>query len=330
MGQDSATPYTLHLKPYRRRFLTPLQTHHGLWRDRTGLLVGLQPPKGRIGWGEIAPIPWFGTETLEAAIAYCQQLPSALTEADIFAIPDTLPCCQFGWGSAWEALHHPSQSVVLHPHQVSGLLPTGEAALSLWSDLWAKGYRTFKWKIGVAPVEQELALFHRLMETLPRGTTLRLDANGGLTWAAAKQWLDHCDALIPGRIEYLEQPLPPNQLEEMVQLAQAYRTPLALDESVATLSQLRQCYDWGWPGVMAIKPAIAGYPQALRSFLQTHLVDAVFSSALETEVGCTTALCLGQAFNRKGRALGFGVDHWFAASDDDRMQDVESIRRNPF
>jgi o-succinylbenzoate synthase len=306
--------YRLKFQPYRYPFRKPLQTFHGVWTHREGLLVGLQDEGGRIGWGEVAPIPWFGTETLEEAIAFCQALPSALSESDIFTIPDRLPACQFGLGSAWEAI--PSTPAVLDFTAMTfcGLLPAGEAVCEAWSELWQKGYRTFKWKIGVLPIETELQLLKDLTTRLPGGTKLRLDANGGLSFEMAQRWLETCDSLgemlcdraNPTNVEYLEQPLPPGQYQEMVQLTQAYCTPIALDESVATLGQLIRCSELGWTGVVVIKVAIAGYPHALRTFLRTHSVDAIFSSVFETEVGRNAALLLAQEFNNNNRAVGFG------------------------
>ncbi len=303
--------YRLHLKPYRYPFHKPLQTFHGIWTQREGVLVGIQNEDDRIGWGEIAPIPWFGTETVAAAIAFCQSLPSLLSESDIFAIPDRLPACQFGFGSAWESLHSSLTGLESTSMTFCGLLPAGEAAFVAWPTLWEKGYRTFKWKIGVLPLETELQIFKNLVATLPKNTKLRLDPNGGLTVEAARRWLDECDALLCDRnsgvtVEYLEQPLLPEQYEEMVQLGKLYRTSIALDESVATLQQLIRCYELGWSGLVVVKVAIAGYPHALRNFLRTHSVDAVFSSVFETEVGRNAALVLAQEFNCKNRAVGFG------------------------
>jgi o-succinylbenzoate synthase len=297
--------YRLLLKPYRWKFEQPLQTHHGLWEIREGLIIGLEREDGVTGWGEVAPIPWFGTETLEAAIAFCQTLPTLLTEANILSLPHTLPACQFGFGSAWEALSAPLLEIHYAPSQISALLPAGEAALFAWSALWEKGHRTFKWKIGILEVAQELELFQSLTTALPKEAKLRLDANGGLTLQQAKQWLEKCDRTSHICIEYLEQPLPPTQFKAMKQLAQAYKTSLALDESVATLAQLKQCHGQGWQGVMVVKAAIAGYPQNLAQFLATNQIDAVFSSVFETEVGRRSALALAQAFNSKHRAVGF-------------------------
>jgi o-succinylbenzoate synthase len=306
--------YKLHLQPYRRPFREPLQTHHGLWSVREGLLVGLEF-EDRIGWGEIAPLPWFGTETLEEAIAFCHRLPTSLMQDDVFEVPDQLPASQFGFGSAWDALTSPS-TPTSEMYSTSGLLPAGEGALSAWFALWQTGHRTFKWKIGVASFESELQVFQALVATLPTGTNLRLDANGGLTLEQARQWLNCCDRTTRINLEYLEQPLPPERFDEMHQLSCEYRTPLALDESVATLPQLIQLHESGWQGIVVIKPAIAGYPQALGVFLQSHSVDAVFSSVFETEVGRNAALKLAQDCGNR-RAVGFGVEHWFTAVEHD-------------
>lgn len=314
--------YSLSWNPYQRHFRKPLQTHHGLWEVREGLLVGLHGEEGSTGWGEVAPIPWFGTETLEAAIAFLKQLPQVLSESDVFAIPDTLPCCQFGLGSAWEMLHNSQSVAELDPAGLSALLPAGKAACDVWPMFWQKGHRTFKWKIGVLSLESELQVFSTLADALPEGAKLRLDANGGLSLLAAQRWLEVCDGLRGGfggllvrsyrtpliHVEYLEQPLPPEQFEVIQQLSDTYHTPIALDESVATLGQLIRCHEQGWRGVMVVKAAIAGYPQALRGFLETHPVDAVFSSVFETEVGHAAALALAQRFSSKDRAIGFGVE----------------------
>jgi o-succinylbenzoate synthase len=308
--------YRLSVKPYQRRFCKPLQTHHGLWEVREGLLVGLQGEDGAVGWGEVAPIPWFGTETIVNAIAFLNHLPQVLSEVDVFAVPETFPCCQFGLGSAWEMLHNPQSVADLAPASLSALLPAGNTACEVWPMLWQKGHRTFKWKIGVGSIASELQVFIKLVDALPKGARLRLDANGGLSLLEAQRWLEVCDSLggdcgdftSPIQVEYLEQPLPPKEFEAMFQLSNAYHTPIALDESVATLGQLMRCYEAGWRGVMVIKAAIAGYPQALRGFLKARSVDAVFSSVFETEVGRASALGLAQGFNSRNRAIGFGVE----------------------
>ena len=312
--------YRFECRPYQRSFKRPLSTHHGIWEVREGIILRLTDEMGRVGWGEIAPIPWFGSETLEQALEFCQQLPPKITATDIFSIPTELPACQFGFESAWEWGHGDnsqfpipnSQFPILNsqfPISFSYLLPTGEVALQSWQTPWNQGSRTFKWKIGVAAIEEELQVFNQLIQVLPPPAKLRLDANGGLSWQDANQWFKIVDEV--GRVEFLEQPLPPEQFDAMLEMSTRYSTPIALDESVATLNQLEDCYQRGWRGIFAIKAAIAGSPRCLRQFCQQHNIDAVFSSVFETAIARQSVLQLATELSNPNRAVGFGVNQWF-------------------
>jgi o-succinylbenzoate synthase len=295
--------YQLAFEPYRRRFKTPLQTRYGAWSVREGIVLNLTDQNGVIGQGEIAPLPWFGSEDLASAIAYLNTLPPQLTTARIFAVPDTLPACQFGLETAWENLQNHSQPAPQLPS--AHLLPTGEPALTAWQIPYDQGMRTFKWKIGVASIQAEQRWFEQLISDWPTDAKLRLDANGGLNWAEAEQWLQAC---ADAPVEYLEQPL--SDFDAMLALSQRFLTPLALDESVANLADLYTCYQRGWRGVYIIKPAIVGSPYWLRQFFQTHKIDAVFSTVFETPIGRLSGLRLAAELG-SGRAVGYGTTHWF-------------------
>ena len=194
------------------------------------------------------------------------------------------------------------------------MLPAGEAALHAWQKLWDRGYRTFKWKIGVYPIAVELRIFDLLTQALP-AAFLRLDANAGLSYDDANLWLYSCDRIwanaeLPVQIEFIEQPLPVKQFDQMQELSSCYATAIALDESVATLTQLKACYQQGWRGIFVIKPSIAGSPKRLRQFFQANKIDAVFSSVFETAVGRQAALKLADELSQNHRALGFGVNQF--------------------
>lgn len=320
------------LKPYCRPFRQPLQTAHGLWTDRQGLLVRLTDREGRISYGEIAPIPWFGRESLEMAEGFCDQ-HQGWWDQGLPAIPEVLPACQFGLESAWGDLQISEGDNFAArepaPERICGLLPAGEQALTTWPELWAKGHRTLKWKVGVASIPEELDWLETLVEVLPDQAQLRLDANGGLDWAGAERWLEACDrinatsAFNDPRIAFLEQPLPPDAFPHLLELSQRFSTPIALDESVATLGQLEACHRQGWQGVSVVKPGIAGSPSRLRQFCQQHRPSIVFSSGFETVVGRQAALRLIHQIypSRRGDpahqapapcpALGFGTLDWF-------------------
>jgi o-succinylbenzoate synthase len=328
--QLTESQYQVEFRSYRRAFQPPLLTGHGVWRDRQGIILKLTDALGRVGFGEIAPLEWFGSESLETALQFCEACPNPITTADINAIPDQLPACQFGFESAWECLTTPPCSDAVNlPHSI--LLPTGAAALTA-PQLVNTGDRpsspalapTFKWKIGVAPLADELTIFGQLLQRLPADAHLRLDANGSLTWAEAQQWLTVCRDC--PQVEFLEQPLAPNQFDALLQLASQYPTPIALDESVATVTQLEAAYQRGWRGIVVVKAAIAGSPTRLRQFCRQPGVDVVWSSVFETAIAQTFVkrrLLPAVPQPQCTRAIGFGINHWFTDSlhqlDDERL-----------
>jgi o-succinylbenzoate synthase len=303
--------YQFQFEPYRRQFKIPLRTSHGLWQVREGIIITLKDEKGAIGQGEIAPISWFGSETIEEAHQFCHQQGHTITDETIINISDRLPCCQFALESALINLSQKSSNN-LEPQFFSAyLLPTGKQVLEQDYSV-AKcqtSTPTFKWKIAVTETKIEIEIAKQLLAKLPLNARLRLDANGGLNLQDAHQWLEFA-ANYPA-IEFIEQPLPPSQFTAMIVLQSTYPTPLALDESVASISQLQDCYHRGWHGIFVLKVAIFGFPSRLRSFCQQNPLDLVFSSVFETAIGRQMALQLALELGNRDRAVGFGVNHWF-------------------
>jgi O-succinylbenzoate synthase len=305
----------LRYRPYHRPFRQPLHTHHGPWSERQGWLVQLRAETGAVGWGEVAPLPWFGTESFSSAAAHLKALAAApfLPEA-LHQTPAHLPACQFGLGSAWADLQHPFPSIALTAAQLCGLVPTGNAALEHWQHLYDRGHRTLKWKIAVTAGVTERTWADQLLTALPPDTQLRLDANGGLDRDEAVRWLHWCQGW-GDRVQFLEQPLPPEDWAELRDLGDRFPGRVALDESVATLTQLAQVAAAGWRGPVVIKGAIAGFPGGWRSLCQHYGLQPILSSALETGVGQRAVLADWQQWTQSTGdypALGFGIAHWFA------------------
>ena len=295
-------------KLYQKQFKQPLRTSHGVWQIREGIIISLTDKKGITSRGEIAPLPWFGSETLAQAVEFCQQLQNGITCEQIREIPERLPCCQFALESAYLALNK-AQLSDSPPPNLCYLLPTGARALDTWQNINPGcAAPTFKWKIGVLPLSDEIEILQQLVALLPSEAKLRLDANGGLTIAQARQLLTVCDRL--SKIEFVEQPLSPDNLSELLKLSREYSTLLALDESVASFRRLQKVYQQGWQGVYIIKAAIMGFPSKLAQFCHNYNLDIVFSSVFETDVARQTVLNLSQQLTHP-RALGFGVQHLY-------------------
>jgi O-succinylbenzoate synthase len=313
--------YQFSFRLFSQKFIIPVVTSHGIWEIRHSIIIRLVDQRGRVGWGEISPLVWFGSEDLEQALDFCQYLPTEITTEIIFAIPHKLPACQFGFESALLMVEEQSKFTIPDSLTYCGLLSAGGKALTQWQNLWEFGYHTFKWKIGVEAIAQELEIFHTLIDDLPDSAKLRLDANGGLNYQQAELWLRNCDA-IAAKIEFLEQPLPILNFGEMLKLSKSYSTAIALDESVARLEELNQCFQQGWRGIFVIKPGIFGSPSGLRYFCQEQEIDIVFSSVFETEIGRQAALQLAVELSRHQRAVGFGINHLIPASEENWLENL--------
>jgi len=316
--------YLFEYRRYRLPFRVPLRTAHGPWGEREGLLVRLTAADGRVGYGEAAPMPWFGTEGIDDDEAACRELGSRVAAAQLAAIPANLGCLRHALAAAQgSGLPPPVQ-----PHvAVAALLPAGRAGLAPIAARAEVGFRTFKWKVGVGELADELSLLDDVCAALPEGARLRLDANGAWDRRQAERWLERC-AERP--VEFVEQPClaAPGEGESrrarvddlLLGLAHDFPTPIALDESLAGERDLERWIARAWRGVFVVKPALLGDVAGALARLAAAKADVVFSSALETVVGAKAALRLAFEWPGKPRALGFGVWPLF----------VESVFDGPF
>lgn len=307
--------YRISSRPYRLPLRQALRTAHGVWAEREGLLVRLDAGDGRVGFGEIAPIPWFGTETLAEAEEICRKLGTDATDEQLDAVPARFGCVRFALACARAEVErvapgerHVLRDIAKNRLPVAALLPAGRAALAALPTRLETGYLSFKWKVGVGAVDDELGIFDDLLAALPDYAKLRLDANGAWDRRQAAKWLTRC---ADRPVEFVEQPVAPHDESTLLGLAEDYPVPLALDEAVTGLVSARHWQELGWRGVFVIKPALAGPLDELVSWVAATKADIVLSSAIETALGRATILQAALALPLTKRALGFGIGEVF-------------------
>lgn len=327
--------YRLYTQPFR----SPVRTAHGVWAEREGVIVRITNEEGLVGYGEAAPIPWFGTETVDEVVAALDSLGEWVTEEQLAAVPARLGCLRFALASA----RRTDVGTLAEYLPVAALLPAGRAALALIAPKVELGFRTFKWKVGAGDIADELVLLDDVIAALPEGAKLRLDANGAWDARQATRWVERA-AERP--IEFIEQPCftaakegvsAVRKTEHVLRgLAEDYPTAIALDESLVGAHDAERWIEGGWRGVFVVKPALLGDPAPVLARLAAAKADVVFSSALETAAGAKAALQAAFAWKaEKPRALGFGVWPLFREAVFDgpfagpffRLEDVQ--RLNP-
>jgi len=310
-----------------------LRTAHGGFEAREGFFLRLQDEQGRVGLGEAATLPWFGTESVEAVGEWLRTLGPEPGANDLAEIPASAGCLRNAV-AATRSMIAGEDVPEAKPLPVAALLPAGRAALGRIAPLAEAGFRTFKWKVGVGDLADELALLDDVCAQLPDGARLRLDANGAWDRRQAERWLERT-AERP--VEFVEQPsfakasegtARCRRMEDLLLgLAGDFPTPLALDESLVGDGDVERWLGAGWPGVYVIKPSLCADPGAVLARLAAAKAPVVFSSALETALGARAALAWAFRWSGPVRALGFGVWPLFADTRFDGPALAPFIRR---
>ncbi len=305
--------YKFDFRRYHRPFKEPFKTAKGDWSAREGIIVRLEAGDGQTGFGEIAPLPSFGTESIEEAERYCESLGGRIEHGLLRKIPLSLPCCQFGFSTAKQAVYDHQDPITSIP--VVNLLPSGHAALVLLTSSKTKPAQCYKWKIGVDSFDVEARLFDEIINTLPSDALIRLDANGGLNTSKTKTWLDLLETY--RQVDFLEQPLANGYEAEMRILANTYKTELALDESVCRLELAQRALEEGWQGVLVLKPAIMGEPKKLIEWARTFSNRLVCSSVFETGIGWNSGIRIASEISKE--PAGYDTQRFFP---DDGLADT--------
>lgn len=301
---------------YRLAFRTPVRTAHGLWTDREGLIVKISDEAGQAGLGEAACLPWFGTETADAAVEACEKFGEWIEDEELAEVPAELGCLRNGLAAArlelGRARTGQSENGAVEMGGaaylgVAALLPAGRAVLDAITLKAEAGFRVFKWKVGVGDVADELGLFDDVCAVLPSGAKLRLDANGAWDRRKAERWLERC---ADRPVEFVEQPVAADArgaVDLLRGLAEDWPTPIALDESLVSAGDVERWIGEGWRGVWVLKTSLFGDVAGVLAQLAKAKASVVFSSSLETAVGARAALNHALAWRGEARALGFGV-----------------------
>ena len=158
----------------------------------------------------------------------------------------------------------------------------------------AEGFNFFKLKIGVKPIAEEIAAAHAIRKALP-DAALCADANCGLTLAAARRYAERTrDA----KLAFIEQPLPVGDVAGLKVLARAIKTPIGMDESIHSLSDIEAVKRAGAKGVSLKLIKLGGFREAFAAgklCRKLGLKINVAAKIAESSIGTAAAVHLACA-----------------------------------
>lgn len=291
---------------YNRPFEKPLRVSGRNWEKREGIILRVEQTDGQVGFGEIAPVPWFPVESLAEAQAFLESLGEAIETSQVAGLADKLPCTAFALSCA---LNPSQEKPTVTSLATAGLLPAGKEAIEAAKQLLDLGYTTLKWKVAVNEAKSEWGVAESLLNCIRGRAQLRLDANGGLNAETLRGWVQ---VLESAPIDFFEQPLPVGREAEALEICGEGGLPIAFDESACTLSSLERLYACYPDAVYVLKPSQAGSPASLWAFLNDRpALKRVYSSAFESAIGLDAVWCIIAGDAHAAYASGLGTAAYF-------------------
>ena len=173
------------------------------------------------------------------------------------------------------------------------------------------GFDCIKMKIGAIDFDKELALLRFIRKYYNASKiTLRVDANGGFAFAKAREVLKELATL---DIHSIEQPIAVGQWEEMKRLCEETPTPIALDEELIGIMDVRKKRELLQiirPQYIILKPSFVGGYQGSEEWIDQAEALGIgwwVTSALESNIGLNAIAQWTYDLKAKGpQGLGTG------------------------
>ncbi len=321
-----AIPVALPLK-------TPMRMAGVTIASAENLLVRIEAADGTVGWGEAASAPTMTGDTQGGLVAAVRDhLAPPLAGQDARHWPElrkALRRALMGNTGAHSAIEMAMLDVQGRAAGVRLIELAGRARRKAVRPMWLLGNKTagediaeahakqregfhlFKLKIGVKPLQEEIARTFALREALGE-TPLCADANCGLTRAAAKRYVE---GTRKAGLLFVEQPLAHDDVEGVKQLARG-RTPIGIDEGIHAIRDIETFAGAGAGGVSLKLIKLGGITGALEAAgLCRRLGLKVNIAAKIAESSVSSAAALHLACGVPNVDWGVSLTHFYLAED---------------
>ena len=322
-------------RPFSLSLARPLETAAGPIERRDGFLVRIEAAGSAgadvvVGTGEATPLPgWTESqetcrEELEGALRRLDDvgLDSALDDREaVLPDHDAAPAARHGLDLALADLQARRADVPLYKQlgandridsvPVNAVLGAGtrKETVAAAEAAVAAGFNCLKLKVGARPVDQDVERVSAVREAVGPEVTVRVDANGAWSRGEARRAFDE---LWAADVEYVEQPLPADDLEGCADL-RGGPVGVAVDETLARYSPVT-VLEAGAADVLIVKPMVLGGPSRARAVANVARgaeVDAVVTTTVDGVVARVGAVHLAASLPDPSTA-GLATSGWLA------------------
>ena len=296
ISQFTVTPYSI-------PFIKPLHTAGNSYYNREGVWLNLKW-ENFSGWGEAAPLPCFSMETLKEVYYTLEGFHQAidresLTIEELFSLievhTNTNPSACFAIETAlYDLLSQKagqSIAIYLNPNAHTKIAVNGITGIHIPGD----GFKVMKVKVGFRNLFDEIENLDMLTKSYGKNILFRLDANGAFDLPQAIRFCKEMEAF---NIDYIEQPLPAEELVDLAELSYHTNIPIAVDESLTDYNSAEKIIEEQAANVFIIKPMVTGGFKESKKIIKLareENIRTVITSSLETNIGRKACLNLAAA-----------------------------------
>ena len=299
------------------------------------ILVRIEAADGAVGWGEAASAPTMTGDTLGGLTsAVRDHLAPVLIGADAWMRPALLKRLRtalHGNTGAHSAVEMALLDLTGHASGLPLIDLMGGALRREVAPMWlvgnatpdedvaeakAKardGIRFFKLKVGVKPLETEIATALAVREALGPDLPICADANCGFSYQAARRYLE---ATREAGLLFLEQPFEDGDLKSLAALARSTANPIGADEGIHSLHDIELHAAAGAGGVSLKLIKLGGFAAALTAgALCRRLGLAINVAAKMSESSLGTAATVHLACAVENIDWGVSLTNFYLAED---------------
>ena len=286
--------------PFSIPFVEPLQTSGMTYSHREGVWIQMKWDNFT-GVGEASPLPGFSTETLKEVHYALEGFHQAINGEDLdseelFLLIEihsqNTPSVRFALETAiYDILAKEEElplAKYLNTNAQSEIAVNGLAGMHQPGE----GFTVMKVKVGFRNLFDEIENMEYLTKSFGEDIQFRLDCNGAFDLPKAIRF---CKEMEKFNIDYIEQPLPADNLEDLAELTYHTEIQIAVDESLTDFQSAVKIIDEQAAHVFVIKPMVSGGFTECKKIImlaRTENIRTVITSSLETAIGRTACLHL--------------------------------------
>ena len=297
---------SINILPYQLSFKTEYSNAQQSLEFRKGWIINLTS-NGLNGYGDCCPLANFSNETYEDAGYTLEGFRLAIEEGRDVDIEELIclseahgcsqPSVQFSIDSAIYDLQSKIENISLNKF----LNPKSEqfVPVSHYPEDVKEVFDGMIIKIKMVSdnMFENINQIDTLLDKYSGKVKLRLDFNGSMD---LNRSIRFCKMLEGKPIDYIEQPIDSEYIEDMQELSLHTEIPIAVDEMVTDIDSVHRILEYQCADVFVLKPMTIGSINDLKAMIDLISNESKrynISSLLESNIGRLTYLNIASAFN---------------------------------